>query len=114
MNNKTKAKSRQPLNFSQGQAWIRLSLTLSITLAGGKTVDASQEMVALGVCNLLGSFVQSMPTTGSFSRQASPLQRSRNCSEEFLAPGVLPSLVLYGAYNRSITSIEYNYHILRP
>ena len=27
-------------------------------------------MVALGVCNLLGSFVQSMPTTGSFSRTA--------------------------------------------
>ena len=33
-------------------------------------MDASQEMVALGVCNLLGSFVQSMPTTGSFSRTA--------------------------------------------
>ena len=27
-------------------------------------------MVALGICNLLGSFVQSMPTTGSFSRTA--------------------------------------------
>jgi len=33
-------------------------------------VDASQEMVALGVCNILGSFVQAMPTTGSFSRTA--------------------------------------------
>ena len=40
------------------------------TVAGGKTVDASQEMVALGFSNLLGSFVQSMPTTGSFSRTA--------------------------------------------
>ena len=37
-------------------------------LAGGKPVDASQEMVALGICNILGSFVQAMPTTGSFSR----------------------------------------------
>ena len=27
-------------------------------------------MIALGVCNLFGSFVQSMPTTGSFSRTA--------------------------------------------
>ena len=27
-------------------------------------------MVALGVCNILGSFVSSMPTTGSFSRTA--------------------------------------------
>ena len=31
-------------------------------------MDASQEMVALGICNILGSFVQAMPTTGSFSR----------------------------------------------
>jgi sodium-independent sulfate anion transporter 11 len=36
--------------------------------AGGKTVDASQEMVALGVCNIIGSLFSSMPTTGSFSR----------------------------------------------
>ena len=33
-------------------------------------MDASQEMVALGICNIFGSFVQSMPTTGSFSRTA--------------------------------------------
>ena len=38
--------------------------------AGGKTVDASQEMVALGICNVFGAFVSSMPTTGSFSRTA--------------------------------------------
>ena len=38
--------------------------------AGGKPVDASQEMIALGLCNIFGSFVQSMPTTGSFSRTA--------------------------------------------
>ena len=31
-------------------------------------MDASQEMVALGLCNFAGSFVSSMPTTGSFSR----------------------------------------------
>ena len=33
-------------------------------------MDASQEMIALGLCNIFGSFVQSMPTTGSFSRTA--------------------------------------------
>ena len=38
--------------------------------AGGKPVDASQEMIALGLCNIFGSFCQSMPTTGSFSRTA--------------------------------------------
>merc|ERR1711988_1084110 len=46
------------------------SIAIAKAFSGGKTVDASQEMVALGVCNLLGSFVQSMPTTGSFSRTA--------------------------------------------
>ena len=38
--------------------------------AAGKPVDASQEMIALGICNVMGSFVSSMPTTGSFSRTA--------------------------------------------
>ena len=38
--------------------------------AGGKEVDASQEMIALGVCNVLGSFVSSMPVGTSFSRTA--------------------------------------------
>ena len=33
-------------------------------------MDASQEMIALGLCNIFGSFLQSMPTTGSFSRTA--------------------------------------------
>ena len=43
---------------------------LTLISAGGKSVDASQEMIALGLCNIFGSFVQSMPTTGSFSRTA--------------------------------------------
>jgi len=46
------------------------SIAIAKAFSGGKTVDASQEMVALGICNLLGSFVHSMPTTGSFSRTA--------------------------------------------
>lgn len=39
-------------------------------LAKGKTVDATQEMLALGLCNIFGSFFQSMPVTGSFTRTA--------------------------------------------
>ena len=49
--------------------------------AGGKPVDANQEMIALGLCNLFGSFVQSMPTTGSFSRTAV------NCASGVKTPG---------------------------
>lgn len=39
-------------------------------IAKGKTVDATQEMIALGCCNIFGSFVSSMPLTGSFTRTA--------------------------------------------
>jgi len=44
-----------------------LNLLLS---AKGKIVDASQEMIALGVSNILSSFFSSMPITGSFTRTA--------------------------------------------
>ena len=47
-----------------------LVIFLTVFTAKGKPVDASQEMLALGFCNLAGSFVQSMPVTGSFSRTA--------------------------------------------
>ncbi|XP_034939348.1 sodium-independent sulfate anion transporter-like [Chelonus insularis] len=33
-------------------------------------VEASQEMLTLGVCNIAGSFVSSMPTCGAFTRSA--------------------------------------------
>ncbi|XP_059061788.1 sodium-independent sulfate anion transporter-like [Achroia grisella] len=33
-------------------------------------VDATQEMIALGLCNIIGSFAKSMPITGAFSRAA--------------------------------------------
>jgi len=38
--------------------------------ANGKAIDATQEMIALGVSNIFGSFVRSMPVTGSFTRTA--------------------------------------------
>merc|ERR1719361_961427 len=36
----------------------------------GSTMDASQEIVALGVCQFVGSFIGSMPVTASFGRSA--------------------------------------------
>lgn len=41
----------------------------SIT-AEGKAIDATQEMLALGLCNIASSFVGSMPVTGALSRGA--------------------------------------------
>jgi sodium-independent sulfate anion transporter 11 len=45
-------------------------VSICIFPAGGKPIDADQEMVALGICNFMSSFVQAMPIAGSFSRCA--------------------------------------------
>ncbi|KAL1495007.1 hypothetical protein ABEB36_010498 [Hypothenemus hampei] len=36
----------------------------------GKSIDSTQEMLALGVCNIASSFVSSMPVSGALSRGA--------------------------------------------
>lgn len=41
-----------------------------LTKARGESLDATQEMLTLGLCNVVGSFFHSMPVTGSFSRSA--------------------------------------------
>jgi sodium-independent sulfate anion transporter 11 len=38
--------------------------------ANGAMVDATQEMITLGFCNIVGSFLLSMPISGSFTRSA--------------------------------------------
>ncbi|XP_050345914.1 sodium-independent sulfate anion transporter-like [Nymphalis io] len=35
-----------------------------------RTLDATQEIVALGACNIIGAFFRSLPVNGSFSRSA--------------------------------------------
>ncbi|XP_067634444.1 sodium-independent sulfate anion transporter isoform X2 [Eurosta solidaginis] len=45
-------------------------VAIAKTFSKGKVVNASQEMIALGMCNIMGSFVSSMPVTGSFTRTA--------------------------------------------
>ncbi|KAF2074555.1 hypothetical protein CYY_004138 [Polysphondylium violaceum] len=57
-------------------------------------IDPSQELIALGMCNLVGSFFRACPVTGSFSRTAVNFQtnsRSRVCS---IVSGVLVGMVL--------------------
>ncbi|XP_053982648.1 sodium-independent sulfate anion transporter-like [Hylaeus volcanicus] len=45
-------------------------MAIAKAFAMGKSLDATQEMFALGLCNIFGSFVRSMPVTGSFTRTA--------------------------------------------
>ena len=55
-------------------ALIELMETVAVAKAflpeAGQKLDSSQEMVALGLSNLLGSFVSAFPVSGSFSRSA--------------------------------------------
>jgi hypothetical protein len=43
---------------------------LCFVLAEGKAVDATQEMISIGLCNIASSFVSSMPVSGALSRGA--------------------------------------------
>uniref|UniRef100_A0A1B6BYH8 SLC26A/SulP transporter domain-containing protein n=1 Tax=Clastoptera arizonana TaxID=38151 RepID=A0A1B6BYH8_9HEMI len=45
-------------------------ISLAKVFAEGKSIDATQEMLALGLCNIASSFVGSMPVAGSLSRGA--------------------------------------------
>ncbi|XP_003400635.1 sodium-independent sulfate anion transporter-like [Bombus affinis] len=46
------------------------NVAIAKAFSRGKSLDATQEMLTLGLCNVVGSFFHSMPVTGSFSRSA--------------------------------------------
>ncbi|KAK5640780.1 hypothetical protein RI129_009327 [Pyrocoelia pectoralis] len=74
-NNKTYTFGDMIKQYESSVAFVPLvaileHVVVTKAFANGKTVDATQEMIALGLCNLCGSFVRSMPVTGSFTRTA--------------------------------------------
>ncbi|XP_077293662.1 sodium-independent sulfate anion transporter-like [Arctopsyche grandis] len=46
------------------------NIALAKVFSEGKPVDATQEMLAIGLCNIASSFVSSMPVSGALSRGA--------------------------------------------
>lgn len=46
------------------------NVAIAKAFASGNPVDATQELITLGICNVFGSCASSMPVTGSFSRSA--------------------------------------------
>lgn len=46
------------------------NVAIAKAFANGASVDATQELLTLGLCNIFGSCASSMPVTGSFSRSA--------------------------------------------
>lgn len=77
----------------------KTDFTLFKNTEKGQAVDATQEMIAVGLCNIAGSFFSSMPTTGSFTRSAvnhssgvrSPLGGAFTGALVLLALGLLTS-----------------------
>ncbi|XP_035790518.1 sodium-independent sulfate anion transporter-like isoform X2 [Anopheles albimanus] len=49
---------------------VLANVAIGKAFSSGQTVDATQEMIALGLCNIIGSCFRSMPTTGAFTRSA--------------------------------------------
>nr|XP_032523263.1 sodium-independent sulfate anion transporter-like isoform X1 [Danaus plexippus plexippus] len=46
------------------------NVAIAKAFSKGKTLDATQEIVSLGACNIIGSFFRSFPVNGSFTRSA--------------------------------------------
>lgn len=60
-------------NFSNFIVYLILDdirSSFSMHIASGKRLDATQEMMALGLANFLGSFFGSFPITASFGRSS--------------------------------------------
>uniref|UniRef100_A0A2S2Q0E8 Sodium-independent sulfate anion transporter n=1 Tax=Sipha flava TaxID=143950 RepID=A0A2S2Q0E8_9HEMI len=49
---------------------VLANVSIAKAYANGGTVEATQEMFALAMCNIAGSFIRSMPTCGAFTRSA--------------------------------------------
>ncbi|GBP58186.1 Sodium-independent sulfate anion transporter [Eumeta japonica] len=49
---------------------VLANVAIAKAFSGSRPMDAMQEMVALGVCNVCGALVSAMPTCGAFTRSA--------------------------------------------
>ena len=80
-----------------------IAISKSFGRVNNYTIDPSQEMVAIGVTNLLGPFLGAYPATGSFSRTAisskagvrTPLQGLVTAVVVLLAIYALPAVFFY-------------------
>ncbi|XP_052747687.1 sodium-independent sulfate anion transporter-like [Galleria mellonella] len=59
-----------PKSISLPLVIVLESVAIAKAFSEDGRVDATQEMISLGLCNIIGSFAKSMPITGAFSRAA--------------------------------------------
>ncbi|KAL2918899.1 Sulfate permease 2 [Polyrhizophydium stewartii] len=72
-----------------------IAVTKSFGRVNGYTPDANQEVVALGITNLIGSFFGGFPATGSFSRSAIKSRSGVRTPLAGVYTGVLVLLSIY-------------------
>jgi len=79
----------------------------SFTLAVGKPVDTTQELLAVGLCNIGNSFFHAYPGSGSFSRSAV------NAASGIRTPlgGLYSGEIIFVPKNQ-LTCISYRYHTI--
>ena len=82
---------------------------MSITAFGrvnGYKINPNQELIAIGVTNLVGSCFNAYPATGSFSRSA----LKSKCGVRTPAAGIITAIVvLVALYGRPIPSTLMNF-----
>ncbi|XP_064092367.1 sodium-independent sulfate anion transporter-like [Macrobrachium nipponense] len=71
------------------------NIAIVSAFAKGRTFDATQEIIALGLANILGAFFGSMPVTGSLSRTAVNLTSGVRTPAGGLITGIMVLLALW-------------------
>jgi MFS superfamily sulfate permease-like transporter len=80
-----------------------ISIAKAFARTNGYEVDASQELVALGAVNVIGSFFQALPVTGSFSRTAV----NSSCNVRTQVAGIISGLVVILSFEELSSSFQY-------
>lgn len=78
------------------------TVAIAKAFSDGAPLDATQELIAVGLCNIVGSFVRCMPITGSFTRTA----LNNASGVQTTAGGIFKGLVIILALG-SLTSTFY-------
>nr|XP_050844484.1 sodium-independent sulfate anion transporter-like isoform X2 [Vespula vulgaris] len=73
---------------------VLTNVAIAKVFASGNSLNAKQEMLTLGICNILGSFFSSMPTCGALTRSAVSAASGIQTPMAGLYTGILTLLAL--------------------
>ena len=93
---------------------MRFELNISnrincLTIASGKKTDATQEMFALGVATIAGSFFGAYPISASFGRSSVQYQSGVKTTLSNIYAGNLSSSVKWNLSRIQVNSVNHRY-----